>query len=247
MAQAQRSPRPTRRASGRVLAGAERPRSRDPVDARADPRHRARAVHRAGLRQDLAARHRRAARRPPRPRSTTTSSARRTSSSSSICASTRSGARHSTSSAELEDGQAARRRVAGADRPLHRPGHRQPRARPAAPAQPQRARGSSTNNERHRPRTTTSSSSSAASSQSPAIPLAQRVRMACSIGAIVGVLATGEALFGEVPLAELAEHVRAAVHDLLKTTDEPRQTAADKATARTAAGPRQPQPTSRTA
>jgi hypothetical protein len=51
--------------------------------------------------------------------------------------------------------------------------------------------------------------------QDPAIPLDRRVRMACSISAIVGVLATGEAVFGEVPMAELAEHVRGAVHDLL--------------------------------
>src|ERR1700683_72680 len=52
--------------------------------------------------------------------------------------------------------------------------------------------------------------------QSPAIPLDRRVRMACSISAIVGALATGEAAFGDVPIAELAEHVRAAVHDLLE-------------------------------
>ncbi len=51
--------------------------------------------------------------------------------------------------------------------------------------------------------------------QDPAIPLDRRVRMACSISAIVGVLATGEAVFGEVPMAELAELVRGAVHDLL--------------------------------
>ena len=104
-----------------------------------------------------------------------------------------------------------------------------------------------TNNERHRAESGDAEEQFRRLLQSPAIPLDHRVRMACSISAIVGVLATGEALFGEAPLAELAEHVRAAVHDLLKTTDEPRQTAADKATARTAAGPRQPQPTSRTA
>jgi len=50
---------------------------------------------------------------------------------------------------------------------------------------------------------------------SPAIPLDRRVRMACSIGAIVGALATGEAVFGDVPMTELAEEVRAAVRDLL--------------------------------
>ncbi len=52
--------------------------------------------------------------------------------------------------------------------------------------------------------------------QSPAIPLERRVRMACSISAIIGTLATGEAAFGNVPMAELAEHVRSAVHDLLR-------------------------------
>ena len=50
---------------------------------------------------------------------------------------------------------------------------------------------------------------------SPAISLDERVRMACSISAIVGVLATGEAAFGDVPMAELAEHVRGALRDLL--------------------------------
>jgi len=52
--------------------------------------------------------------------------------------------------------------------------------------------------------------------QSPEIPLAQRVRMTCSLGAIVGTLATGDAIFGEVPIEELAELVRAAVRDLLR-------------------------------
>jgi AcrR family transcriptional regulator len=51
--------------------------------------------------------------------------------------------------------------------------------------------------------------------QSPAIPLERRVRMACSIAAVVGALATGEAVFGEVPMDELAELVRNAVRDLL--------------------------------
>jgi AcrR family transcriptional regulator len=51
--------------------------------------------------------------------------------------------------------------------------------------------------------------------QDPDIPLERRVRMASSISAIVGVLATGEAVFGDVPMTELAEQVRGAVHDLL--------------------------------
>jgi AcrR family transcriptional regulator len=51
--------------------------------------------------------------------------------------------------------------------------------------------------------------------QSPDIPLERRVRMACSISAVVGALATGEAVFGDVPMQELAELVRSAVHDIL--------------------------------
>jgi AcrR family transcriptional regulator len=55
--------------------------------------------------------------------------------------------------------------------------------------------------------------------QSPDIPLERRVRMACSISAVVGTLATGEAVFGDVPMEELAELVRSAVHDLLDSGD----------------------------
>ena len=50
--------------------------------------------------------------------------------------------------------------------------------------------------------------------ESPEIPLAQRVRMAASIGALTGIVGAGGA-FGEVPPAELAALVRAAVADLL--------------------------------
>jgi AcrR family transcriptional regulator len=49
---------------------------------------------------------------------------------------------------------------------------------------------------------------------SPAIPLAQRVRMACSIGAVMSILIGGEA-FGDVPAATLAQLVRDAMRDLL--------------------------------
>jgi AcrR family transcriptional regulator len=59
--------------------------------------------------------------------------------------------------------------------------------------------------------------------QSPAIPLEQRVRMACSIGAVMGALVGGEAVFGEVPMEELAELVRGAVRDLLDSADVGRQ------------------------
>jgi AcrR family transcriptional regulator len=59
---------------------------------------------------------------------------------------------------------------------------------------------------------------------SPAIPLEQRVRMACSLGAIVGTLATGDTLFRDVPIEELAEFVRAAMRDLLRVQEPPRVT-----------------------
>jgi AcrR family transcriptional regulator len=52
--------------------------------------------------------------------------------------------------------------------------------------------------------------------QSPDIPLQRRVQMACSIGAVVGTLASGDAVFGDVPMDELAELVRAAVQGLLR-------------------------------
>jgi AcrR family transcriptional regulator len=52
--------------------------------------------------------------------------------------------------------------------------------------------------------------------QSPEIPLAQRVRMACSAGAVIVTLLGGGEMFGDVPANELAELVRAAAHDLLR-------------------------------
>jgi AcrR family transcriptional regulator len=55
--------------------------------------------------------------------------------------------------------------------------------------------------------------------ESPAIPLAQRVRMACSLGAVVGALVGAEGLFGDVPMEELAELVRGAMRDLLGASD----------------------------
>jgi hypothetical protein len=39
--------------------------------------------------------------------------------------------------------------------------------------------------------------------------------MVCSISAVVGALATAEPVFGDVPMEELAELVRGAVHDVL--------------------------------
>jgi AcrR family transcriptional regulator len=72
-----------------------------------------------------------------------------------------------------------------------------------------------TNNERHRAENDDIEEQFRSVLQSPAIPLAQRVRMACSLGAVVGALVGGEELFGDVPMPEIAELVRAAVRDLL--------------------------------
>jgi AcrR family transcriptional regulator len=53
----------------------------------------------------------------------------------------------------------------------------------------------------------------------PSLPLDQRIRMACSIGAVMNtVLGTGE-VFGDVPTTELAQHLRAAVRDLVGARD----------------------------
>jgi AcrR family transcriptional regulator len=49
----------------------------------------------------------------------------------------------------------------------------------------------------------------------PGIPLAQRVRMVCSVGAVMGPLVGADHLFADVPPAELAEIVRGAAHDVL--------------------------------
>jgi len=49
---------------------------------------------------------------------------------------------------------------------------------------------------------------------SPAIPLADRVRMACSVGAVFAALMGATEVFGDVDTDEVAAHVREAVHDL---------------------------------
>jgi AcrR family transcriptional regulator len=48
----------------------------------------------------------------------------------------------------------------------------------------------------------------------PAIPLEDRVRMACSIGAVMIGLMGADALFGDEPTEHVAELVRATVHEL---------------------------------
>jgi len=49
---------------------------------------------------------------------------------------------------------------------------------------------------------------------SPAIPLRDRVRMACSIGAVFAALMGAGAMYGDADPDEVAGYVRAAVHDL---------------------------------
>ncbi len=51
-------------------------------------------------------------------------------------------------------------------------------------------------------------------SSEPAIPLADRVRMACSIGAVLMALMGADALFGDEPPERVAELVRGVVHDM---------------------------------
>ena len=53
-----------------------------------------------------------------------------------------------------------------------------------------------------------------------AIPLEQRVRMACSIGAILTALMGAGGMFGEVDQDEVAAYARAAVRDLLRRPHE---------------------------
>jgi hypothetical protein len=55
----------------------------------------------------------------------------------------------------------------------------------------------------------------------PSIPLALRVRMACSIGAVFGALVGAGEAFGDVAVSEVAELVREAVHGLMDPTVTP--------------------------
>jgi AcrR family transcriptional regulator len=72
-----------------------------------------------------------------------------------------------------------------------------------------------TNNERHRAENDDIEQLFRRVLQSPAIPLAKRVRMVCSLSAIVGALVGAEGLLGDVPIDELAELVREAMRDML--------------------------------
>jgi AcrR family transcriptional regulator len=65
----------------------------------------------------------------------------------------------------------------------------------------------------------------------PAIPLVDRVRMACSIGAIFSVMMGAGGMFGDVPTEEIVEHVRDAVRDLFpEAATSPSSAAAEKLT-----------------
>jgi AcrR family transcriptional regulator len=76
-----------------------------------------------------------------------------------------------------------------------------------------------TNNERHRAENDDIEQQFRRILASPTIPLAQRVRMVCSLGAVVSALVGAEGLFGDVPMPELAQLVRDAVRDLVGTQD----------------------------
>jgi AcrR family transcriptional regulator len=54
---------------------------------------------------------------------------------------------------------------------------------------------------------------------SSAIPLAQRVRMACSIGAVMGAMIGAGDVFADVPITELTGLVRDALRDLMGSKD----------------------------
>ncbi len=56
------------------------------------------------------------------------------------------------------------------------------------------------------------------------IPLSQRVRMACAIGAVAGTLVGAGNAFGDASPDEIAELVRDAVHDLLDLREKPSRT-----------------------
>jgi GGDEF domain-containing protein len=55
----------------------------------------------------------------------------------------------------------------------------------------------------------------------PALPLEQRVRMACSIGAIASALMGATVMFGDESTEEIARYAREAVHDLFPVDSGP--------------------------
>jgi AcrR family transcriptional regulator len=62
----------------------------------------------------------------------------------------------------------------------------------------------------------------------PEIPLADRVRMACSLGAVIAGLIDADGRFGDAEPADVIEVVRATVADTLRSTKAPPSGAADR-------------------
>jgi AcrR family transcriptional regulator len=71
-------------------------------------------------------------------------------------------------------------------------------------------------NERHRAENVTIQNSVRDLLSDPDAPLAQRVRMACSLGAVLTGLIDAGNFFGDVPTDELTAQVRAVVADMLR-------------------------------
>jgi AcrR family transcriptional regulator len=79
----------------------------------------------------------------------------------------------------------------------------------------ERALSALTDNERHRAENDDMAERFRRFLGNPAIPLADRVRMTCSVTAVMGgLMGTDELFGGEVPLEDLAREVRAVVADL---------------------------------
>ena len=83
----------------------------------------------------------------------------------------------------------------------------------------ERALQSLTDNERHRAENDDLAERFRRFLGNPAIPLRDRVRMTCSVTAVLGGLMAGDDLYGDgVSMEELAAHVRAVISDLYPPT-----------------------------
>ena len=78
----------------------------------------------------------------------------------------------------------------------------------------ERALHALTDNERHRAENDDLEQRFRSVLGNQAIPLADRVRMTCSVTAVLGGLLAGTDLYGDAPDEQVAEHVRAVVADL---------------------------------
>jgi AcrR family transcriptional regulator len=81
----------------------------------------------------------------------------------------------------------------------------------------ERALHALTDNERHRAENDDLEQRFRRVLANPAIPLADRVRMTCSVTAVLGGLLAGADLYGDVPEEEIAAQVRTIVADLYPT------------------------------